>query len=92
MKVLRFSNNALIATAIVTIASLFVLIIIAFWQADINREALCTFRADLQARVQTSEDFLEKNPEGFPGFPAQTIKQGIDNQRQTVEALSALNC
>jgi len=54
--------------------------------------ALCTLRADLERRVDTSREFLKENPDGIPGIPARTIQEGINNQERTIEALGVLDC
>lgn len=51
-------------------------------------DAICTFRADLIRRVETTERYLENHPEGFAGIPRATIRKSLDDQRQTIEALS----
>lgn len=60
--------------------------------ARTTASALCSLRADLERRVQTSKDFLEENPDGIPGLPAEVIKEGIENQQRTIEALAILHC
>jgi kynurenine formamidase len=54
--------------------------------------ALCAFRSDVQARVVSSEQFLEDNPNGVPGISPAAIRKSLKAQRQTVDALSVLNC
>jgi hypothetical protein len=53
---------------------------------------LCTFRSDLQVRVQNSRDFLKQHPNGIPGIPASVLKNSIDNQRLTLSSLKTLPC
>lgn len=60
--------------------------------ATLDRRALCTFRADLEARVASSRDFLVKHPAGFAGIPAATILKSIHDQERTIRALRALPC
>lgn len=60
--------------------------------ASSTNHALCTLRGDLARRVQDSRTFLKEHPEGIPGIPAAAIKQGIDNQQQTIDALASLDC
>lgn len=57
-----------------------------------QNQALCTLRADLQQRVDSSLKFLRHHPEGFAGIPPSTIKEGIENQQRTIKALSPLVC
>ena len=56
------------------------------------KEALCILRADLESRVHSSERFLRDHPSGFLGIPAAVIQSSIAGQRQTMRALSILNC
>lgn len=57
-----------------------------------NTKALCTFRRDLEARAESSEDFLKTHPNGFAGIDAATIRNGLRNQKATIKSLSGLNC
>lgn len=54
--------------------------------------ALCTFRFDLQQRVDQSKEFLKENPEGIPGIPAETLRQTIEGQERTIASLDSLHC
>lgn len=54
--------------------------------------ALCALRADLQARVRTATQFLAEHPDGAPGIPARTIRDGIANQQRTISALRVVKC
>jgi hypothetical protein len=60
--------------------------------ANTNQRALCAFRADVERRVITSEEFLEENPNGIPGISAAMIRQSLIAQRETVDALSVVEC
>lgn len=64
----------------------------AYWQANTANEALCALRADLALRAASSQAFLDKHPQGIPGIPAATIRDGIVNQQRTISALSVLHC
>jgi hypothetical protein len=55
-------------------------------------DALCALVHDIERRIAGAQDFLDKNPEGSTAIPAVLIRQTIQNQRQTLEALSPLNC
>lgn len=57
-----------------------------------TNDALCTFRADVQQRVDNTEGFLIEHPQGIPGVPAATLRQSLVGQRRTVTALSGLPC
>jgi hypothetical protein len=58
---------------------------------QVNR-ALCTFRLDLQQRIDSSRAFLKTHPGGIPGISAAQIKSSINSQQRTVNALANLNC
>lgn len=57
-----------------------------------TNQALCTFRADLEQRVRSSEKFLAEHPKGIPGIPIATIRNSLDNQRRTIDSLNSLHC
>ena len=64
-------------------------------QADVNTastHALCVLRDDLKTRVKSSTDFLAMHPDGIPGIPAKTLRDGIHNQQRTISALRTLQC
>jgi hypothetical protein len=52
----------------------------------------CTFRGDLQRRVNEGNKFLAQHPHGTKGFPAGAIKVSIQNQERTLTALRGLSC
>jgi hypothetical protein len=60
--------------------------------AEQTISALCTFRSDLERRVETSVQFLKDNPDGIPGLSAEAIQTSINNQQRTVDALADLPC
>lgn len=55
-------------------------------------KALCTFVADLERRVESSQEFLDRHPGGIPGISGLEIRRSIENQKRTLKALSGLNC
>jgi len=57
-----------------------------------SHDALCVLRDDLERRVANSRAFLEEHPDGIPGIPAKTIRDGIRNQERTIEALDDISC
>ena len=61
-----------------------------------TRDALCTFRADIQRRYDDGTAFVEDIKAGkrppFPGFTIQELEQSLENQARTLDALSTLNC
>lgn len=83
-------------TLVVATAFLYLLTVgIAFYTYIVsanNHDALCTFRADLETRVETSKDLLIDHPDGIGGISAEIIQQGIDNQQRTIDALDTLSC
>jgi hypothetical protein len=89
--------------AIVLFAALIIMGSFGFWDALQRRNdlqhvadqtigALCTFRADLSARYKDGIVFLEEHPDGIPGIPAAVIRQSVQNQHDTLDALSGLPC
>lgn len=54
--------------------------------------ALCALRDDIKRRVKTSQEYLADHPNGAPGIPAKLVRDGIQNQQRTVEALHDLKC
>lgn len=80
----------------VAVLALFVTVgvlgVLAFRSAHQNHDALCTFRADLQTRIQASKDFIADHPEGFAGISTAVIQQQIENQQRTVDSLDGLHC
>lgn len=63
-------------------------------QSQLNHNALCTFRGELQDQVISSEQFLKEHPAGLPGLEisAATIRQGVEKQNLAITALSSLSC
>lgn len=61
-------------------------------QSARNTGALCALREDLERRVAASQDFLIKNPRGFPGIPLATLQKSITDQQRSIVALSGLHC
>ncbi len=56
--------------------------------------ALCTFVDDLQRRADATADYLDKHeePEPIPGISRGTLRNSLNNQRETLQALSGLGC
>lgn len=75
--------------AVSLIALLLCIALLAFfgWQAQ---QSLCTFRNDIQLRYENGVIFLEKHPEGIPGFSTNDILLSLDNQRRTLDSLQHL--
>lgn len=55
--------------------------------------ALCTFRQDLQDRVDSSKEFLATHPHGIPGLATgKQIQDDINNRERTIQSLAGLSC
>lgn len=74
------------------IVVLIVLMVVAFFANQKSMDALCALRGDLTSRVASSREFLKDHPNGFADVPAKTIRDSIDNQMRTINALSVLSC
>lgn len=57
-----------------------------------TNQALCTLRGDLVQRIESTKSFLRDHPEGIAGISPQIIRQGLQNQQRTVDALESLDC
>lgn len=64
----------------------------AFHRLQRTNLGVCALRRDLTVRVKAGEDFLRQHPHGVAGISAETIRNGIDGQRRTINALSVLRC
>lgn len=72
------------------------------WQISQNRklasdgkqahDAICALKGDLSTRIDQGRDFLKAHPKGFAGITAVTIKQSVDNQQRTLDALHVVRC
>ena len=82
----------LVAATVVLYVALAGLGLWVYSEADSNGDALCALRADLEKRVESSQQFLIDHPDGIAGIPARTIREGIENQRRTIDALGDLSC
>lgn len=60
--------------------------------AKANTEALCTVRIDAQARIDQTNKFIEKHPNGWRGISVAELKRGLEGPAHTVQSLSSLNC
>lgn len=92
-------------TYVVTIAATLLLAIIVaqqiFSATDAAREgrdakiALCILRGDLERRSADTEAFLNEHPndpEPLGGVPRQTLETSLRSQKETISALSFLDC
>lgn len=57
-----------------------------------TNKSLCSLRAELERRVDSSRAFLADNPNGIPGITAATIRKSIRDTRRTIDALGELDC
>jgi hypothetical protein len=57
-----------------------------------TQSALCTFKGDLESRIDDSIAFLAEHPNGIAGISPAQIQQGITNQQKTVDSLNDLKC
>lgn len=55
-------------------------------------KALCSFREDLQARADSTQQFLLDHPNGIPGIPASVLRVSLQNELHTLKSLSRLVC
>lgn len=57
------------------------------------KRALCELRANRERGLQRTVDYLQNHPKGVPGFvTVAELNTSIRDQRQTVDALSELDC
>lgn len=63
-----------------------------YLESQVNRNALCTFRANLEDQVAQSTNFLADHPAGVPGITPAVIQQGIQKQVIAINSLSSLSC
>jgi len=56
--------------------------------------ALCTLNNDLERRLEDTVRYLERHPgkEPIPGISRADLRRSIQNQRDTLDALSVLEC
>lgn len=57
-----------------------------------TNEALCAVRLNFEQRIESSEEFLREHPEGFAGVSAEEIIRSINEEKQTLRALSGIDC
>jgi hypothetical protein len=75
---------------------------VVIWQVGQNRDharegqqahdAICALKGDLVRRIEASQDFLAKHPNGIDGISATDISINIANQQLTLDALSPVRC
>lgn len=89
-----YRRKAYAAFTLLTAASVIALIWLSNTSHDgeVAKDALCVLRADLQQRVDASQEFLKTHPQGFSGVPVKTFKDSIRSQERTIDALGILPC
>lgn len=55
-------------------------------------DALCVFKADLQARYGNSLAFIRSHPAGIPGVPVTVLRDSLNSKKATLESLEGLDC
>lgn len=95
VKGLRFAVAAFVLSLVLFLAVGGITIYVLSLKSNEGAEthaAVCALTADLEARTQSSRDFLHDHPNGIPGIPATTIRESIHNQKRTIDALSVVSC
>jgi hypothetical protein len=87
-KTLRFLVGATVVLYLIVI----VVSGLAFHDSRTNHDALCALRADKEVGVEASQTFLRDHPKGIPGISPAVIREGIQNQQRTIEALDSISC
>lgn len=82
--------TVLIAMTVVLALGLSGTVIYVYTSSTVNRQALCTFRADVEARAKATRQLIGRG--GFPGLSTATLQTSVEGQERTVRALSALPC
>jgi hypothetical protein len=57
-----------------------------------THKAVCALIADLEVRTEGTRRFLDDHPNGIPGIPASTLRESLQNQERTIDALSVVSC
>lgn len=63
-------------------------------KADQTYAAACSYLNTLKDQAKTSEQYLQKHPDGAPalGITAAQLQQSIDKEQAAISSLSGLNC
>jgi hypothetical protein len=85
-----FAVAVIVAVALLNVSDTNKRLTVQAKQGENAHIAFCTLYDDLRTRVKTSRQFLVDHPKGIPGIPASVIRNGIDNQQKTVDALSVV--
>jgi hypothetical protein len=88
--------NVLVAATLLLFAVVIGVAYYTYDKADTANDALCSFRSDLEDRVERAEQFLAENPDGVDfgdtAFNPKELQAQLENQRRTVESLADLSC
>lgn len=60
--------------------------------ANRTNASLCSFKADLERRVEATREFLLRNPEGIPGISRAEFERSLASQESTIASLGSLHC
>lgn len=89
---IRRALRVLVAATVLLYLVVGTLAVLNYHDNGVTSDALCTLRGDLETRVKASEKYLRETPNAIKGISPAQIKEGIDNQKRTIEALSDLSC
>lgn len=87
----RTLNRLLIATVVLygllALGSLKV-----YLDGNKTKDALCSFRTDLEKRTTAGIDFLKEHPKGIAGISRNQLLTSLTNQQRTIVTLQGLGC
>lgn len=92
----KIRTNAVLITH-ATVLAIFGLLLIgiayrAETEARKTKAALCVYKNDLAERLSATDEFIQRNPNGIPGFTRAEIERGRGAQAATLQSLNALDC
>ncbi len=91
----RDLKRSLRVLGVMTVVLYLVIACLGLWvwsQSNRNTNALCDLRHNIEERNGTAEEFLRTHPKGIPGVSAESLEINIRTSRQTLKALSDLDC
>lgn len=91
---IRRSFRFLVTATVVAYLALGGIAFYTYSTASENQQAVCNLRADLEHRVEASEEFLTEHPDTIRelGFTKAQVQKEINNQRRTLAALEVVSC
>jgi hypothetical protein len=96
IRLIKRRLNVLVAATVLVYLIVIAVAVYTYAKADTANDALCSFRTDLEDRVDRTEQFLADNPDGVDfgetAFDADELQAQLDNQRRTVDSLADLSC